>query len=167
MPPFEAFKEPEAYYATLAHEATHWTKTTARLDCWPKRFGDSGCAMEELVAELGAAFLCADLGLSPEPRDEHAAYLGALVEGAEGGQTRHLWRRRPRSALLIFLRDCSPKRLQRRTRWKVRSKGRRPPSGHQRGHHLSANCPSSHLELTKPFNNSASRLGSVTSKYFH
>jgi antirestriction protein ArdC len=78
MPPFEAFMEPEAYYATLAHEMTHWTKTAARLDrdFGRKRFGDSGCAMEELVAELGAAFLCADLGLSPEPREEHAAYLG-------------------------------------------------------------------------------------------
>jgi antirestriction protein ArdC len=62
----------------VAHEMTHWTKTAARLDrdFGRKRFGDSGCAMEELVAELGAAFLCADLGLSPEPRDEHAAYLG-------------------------------------------------------------------------------------------
>lgn len=77
MPPFEAFKEPEAYYATLAHETTHWTKTTARLDrdFGRKRFGDAGYAMEELVAEMGAAFICAGLGLSPEPREEHAEYL--------------------------------------------------------------------------------------------
>jgi antirestriction protein ArdC len=77
MPPIEAFREPEAYYATLAHEMTHWTKGAGRLDrdFGRKRFGDSGYAMEELVAELGAAFLCADLALSPEPRDEHAAYL--------------------------------------------------------------------------------------------
>lgn len=78
MPPIEAFREAEAYYATLAHELTHWTKGKGRLerDFGRKRFGDSGYAMEELVAELGAAFLCADLALSPEPRDEHAAYLG-------------------------------------------------------------------------------------------
>jgi antirestriction protein ArdC len=77
MPPFEAFREPEAYYATLTHELTHWTKAPTRLDreFGRKRFGDAGYAMEELVAELGAAFLCADLGLSPEPRPEHAAYL--------------------------------------------------------------------------------------------
>jgi len=77
MPHIEAFHEPEAYYATLAHELTHWTKTTPRLDreFGRKRWGDEGYAMEELVAELGAAFLCADLGLSPEPREEHAAYL--------------------------------------------------------------------------------------------
>ena len=78
MPPFEAFADAEAYYATLAHELTHWTKGKNRLerDFGRKRWGDEGYAMEELVAELGAAFLCADLGLSPEPRDEHAAYIG-------------------------------------------------------------------------------------------
>lgn len=78
MPPIEAFRDAEAYYATLAHEVCHWTKGKDRLerDFGRKRWGDSGYAMEELVAELGAAFLCADLALSPEPRDEHAAYLG-------------------------------------------------------------------------------------------
>ncbi len=77
MPPFEAFRDAEAYYATLAHELTHWTKAPARLDreFGRKRFGDAGYAMEELVAELGAAFLCADLELSREPREEHASYL--------------------------------------------------------------------------------------------
>lgn len=77
MPPIEAFQETEAYYATLAHELTHWTKAKPRLDrdFGRKRFGDSGYAMEELVAELGAAFICADLALTPEPRAEHAAYL--------------------------------------------------------------------------------------------
>jgi antirestriction protein ArdC len=39
----------------------------------------AGYAMEELVAEIGAAFLCADLGITPETRDDHAAYIaGAL-----------------------------------------------------------------------------------------
>jgi antirestriction protein ArdC len=40
-----------------------------------KRFGDEGYAVEELVAELGAAFLCADLQLTPEPREDHATYI--------------------------------------------------------------------------------------------
>ncbi|TPW25833.1 ArdC family protein [Pararhizobium mangrovi] len=77
MPPFEAFRDAESYYATLAHEATHWTKHKDRLDrdLGRKRWGDAGYAAEELVAELGAAFLCADLGLSPEVRDDHAAYI--------------------------------------------------------------------------------------------
>ena len=78
LPPFEAFKDKESYYATALHELTHWTNHKSRLDrdFSAKRFGDHGYAREELVAELGAAFLCADLGITPEIRDDHAAYLG-------------------------------------------------------------------------------------------
>ena len=66
----------------LAHEMTHWTRHESRLnrDFGRKRFGDQGYAMEELVAEIGAAFLCADLGLTPEPRDDHAAYIGSWLQ---------------------------------------------------------------------------------------
>ena len=45
-----------------------------------KRFGDEGYAMEELVAELGAAFLCADLALTPEVREDHAAYVSSWIK---------------------------------------------------------------------------------------
>jgi antirestriction protein ArdC len=78
LPPFEAFKDKESYYATALHELTHWTKHERRLerDFSAKRFGDHGYAREELVAELGAAFLCAELGITPEVREDHAAYLG-------------------------------------------------------------------------------------------
>ncbi|MGO4914917.1 ArdC family protein [Pseudogemmobacter sp. W21_MBD1_M6] len=77
MPHFESFRSPEAYYATLAHELTHWTKHEKRLDreFGRKSWGDEGYAREELVAELGAAFLCADLALTPEPGTDHAAYI--------------------------------------------------------------------------------------------
>ncbi|MDE1152821.1 MAG: zincin-like metallopeptidase domain-containing protein [Micavibrio sp.] len=77
MPPFEAFKDKESYYATILHELTHWTSHKTRLDRSfnAKRFGDNGYAREELVAELGAAFLSADLGITPEIREDHAAYL--------------------------------------------------------------------------------------------
>lgn len=77
MPPFEAFKDRESYYATILHELTHWTSHKSRLDRSfnAKRFGDNGYAREELVAELGAAFLSADLGITPEVREDHAAYL--------------------------------------------------------------------------------------------
>lgn len=82
MPPFVAFRDPEAYYATLAHELCHWTKHPKRLDrdFGRKRFGDEGYAMEELVAELGAAFVCADLELTPQPREEHAAYIASWLK---------------------------------------------------------------------------------------
>jgi antirestriction protein ArdC len=82
MPPFVSFRDAESYYTTLAHEVTHWTRHPKRLDrdfgrkCW----GDEGYAMEELVAELGAAFLAADLGLSAEPRADHAAYIGSWLK---------------------------------------------------------------------------------------
>jgi len=82
MPPFECFRDRESYYATLAHELTHWTRHGSRLgrDFGRKRFGDEGYAMEELVAELNAAFLSADLGLTPSPREEHAAYIASWLK---------------------------------------------------------------------------------------
>ncbi|HWR53976.1 MAG TPA: zincin-like metallopeptidase domain-containing protein [Bryobacteraceae bacterium] len=78
LPPFEAFRDKESFYATVCHEMTHWTSHKTRLDrdFSAKRFGDSGYAREELVAELGAAFLCAELGITPEVRSDHADYLG-------------------------------------------------------------------------------------------
>jgi antirestriction protein ArdC len=82
MPPFESFENRETYYSTRAHESIHWTKHENRLNRSfdSKRFGDDGYAMEELVAELGAAFVCADLGLTPEVMPEHAAYLNAWLK---------------------------------------------------------------------------------------
>lgn len=82
MPPFETFRDAESYYATLAHETTHWTKHTSRLnrEFGRKRFGDEGYAMEELVAELGSAFLSADLDLTPEMRDDHASYVASWLK---------------------------------------------------------------------------------------
>src|SRR5580700_8857136 len=86
MPPIEAFRDAESYYATLAHETTHWTRHPSRLDrdFGRKRFGDEGYAMEELVAELGSAFLSADLDLTPEVRDDHAAYIGSWIKALTG-----------------------------------------------------------------------------------
>jgi antirestriction protein ArdC len=86
MPPFEAFRDAGSYYATLGHEGIHWAKSPQRLDreFGRKRWGDEGYAMEELVAELGAAFLCADLELTPELREEHASYLDHWLKVLKG-----------------------------------------------------------------------------------
>ncbi len=66
----------EAYYGVLLHELTHWTKTKTRCDRpSPLEFEKEAYATEELVAELGAAFLCADLGVTQEPRADHAQYV--------------------------------------------------------------------------------------------
>jgi antirestriction protein ArdC len=81
MPPFQAFVESVSYYSTLAHEHTHWTANAGRCDRQlGKRFGDNAYAAEELIAELGAAFTCAHLGLSTEPRDDHAAYINSWLK---------------------------------------------------------------------------------------
>ncbi|MGA2814039.1 MAG: zincin-like metallopeptidase domain-containing protein [Candidatus Acidiferrum sp.] len=77
MPVIEAFRDAESFYATLAHEAAHWTKHPLRLEreFGGKHWGDEGYAKEELVAELSSAFLCADLGLTPEVQQDHASYI--------------------------------------------------------------------------------------------
>lgn len=61
---------------------THWTRHSARLarDFGRKQWGDEGYAQEELVAELGAAFLCSDLELATEPREENASYIANWLE---------------------------------------------------------------------------------------
>ena len=80
MPHPEAFRDAESYSATKAHELTHWTGHASRLNReFGKRFGDTGYAREELVAELCAAFLSADLGITPEPREDHASYLAHWI----------------------------------------------------------------------------------------
>ncbi len=88
MPQFQAFDSAEAYYATLLHELTHWTGSNGRVDR-PKgaRFGDAAYAMEELVAELGAAFLCSDLRLSDSPREDHASYLASWAKALKAQPT--------------------------------------------------------------------------------
>lgn len=68
----------ESYYSTALHELAHWTGHSSRLDrnfSRSQRFGDEAYAGEELVAELGAAFLCAQLGITNAPRADHAQYL--------------------------------------------------------------------------------------------
>lgn len=69
-----------AYFSTLFHELTHWTGSTNRCDRdLSTRFGSHAYAMEEMVAELGAAFLCAELGVSLEPRSDHAQYIASWL----------------------------------------------------------------------------------------
>jgi antirestriction protein ArdC len=81
MPPFQAFRDGLSYYSVLAHEHTHWTANPARCNReLGKRFGDNAYAAEELIAELGAAFTCAHLGLTTEPREDHAQYIQSWLK---------------------------------------------------------------------------------------
>lgn len=71
----------ESYYATAFHELTHWTGHESRCGRQlGKRFGPKAYAMEELVAELGAAFLCAELEIAGSPRPDHAHYVASWLE---------------------------------------------------------------------------------------
>jgi antirestriction protein ArdC len=75
MPNKSAFDNESSYYATLFHELTHWTGAKHRLDRkFGAKFGNPDYAFEELVAEMGAAFLCQDYRIQGELR--HAGYIG-------------------------------------------------------------------------------------------
>ena len=91
MPPQDAFTgtdtstATESYYGTLLHELIHWTGPESRCNReFGKRFGDDAYAFEELIAELGAAFLCADLGINQTPRPDHAAYVNGWLRVLKG-----------------------------------------------------------------------------------
>src|ERR1051325_7312354 len=80
LPPFAAFFTPMDYYSTRAHETGHWTSKESRCNReLGKRFGDNAYSVEELIAELTAAFVCAHLGLSSEPRPDHAQYIASWL----------------------------------------------------------------------------------------
>ena len=71
----------EGYYAVLVHELTHWTGAQHRLDrVLGKRFGHQAYAAEELIAEIGSAFLCAELGITQDVRADHAQYLAQWLK---------------------------------------------------------------------------------------
>jgi antirestriction protein ArdC len=81
LPNFEQFRDPLSYYAVASHELVHWSGAKHRLDReLGGRFGAQSYAAEELVAEIGAAFIAAQLGLSLEPREDHARYVNSWLQ---------------------------------------------------------------------------------------
>lgn len=109
MPNFDDFHTGEAYYATLAHEMTHWTRHKTRLDrdMGRKAWGDAGYAMEELVAEMGSAFLCADLGITPEVREDHASYIASWLEVLKGDKKAIFTAASKANAAAEYLQGCA------------------------------------------------------------
>ena len=77
LPARDQFDDMEAFHATSLHEHIHWTGHSSRLGRLhvTQRTKSAEYATEELVAELGAAIGCAQLGISPAPRADHAQYL--------------------------------------------------------------------------------------------
>lgn len=81
LPAFAAFKAADHFYCTAFHELGHWTGHADRLargDLMRGRFGDNAYAAEELVAELCAAFLCAEFSFDGDLR--HAGYIGHWIK---------------------------------------------------------------------------------------
>jgi antirestriction protein ArdC len=78
LPRFEAFRSAAHFYATAFHELGHWTGHRSRLDRDLRhRFGERAYAAEELVAELCAAFLCAEFSVDGDLR--HAGYIQTWI----------------------------------------------------------------------------------------
>lgn len=81
MPPAELFECYDHYYATLAHELSHWTGHSSRLKRdLRNRFGSDAYAAEELIAELSSAILGAELGLPVAHLDHHASYIASWLK---------------------------------------------------------------------------------------
>ncbi len=85
IPEFRQFRTANGFYSVLSHELGHWTGAKHRLDRnLANRFGSCDYAMEELIAELAAAFTCARLGLNNEPRRDHAPYIASWLKALSG-----------------------------------------------------------------------------------
>jgi antirestriction protein ArdC len=82
MPLKSAFADVTHYFATRAHETLHATRHPSRLDrdFDQKRFGDHGYALEEVTAEMGAAFIGAQIGRPTEHIEDHASYIASWLE---------------------------------------------------------------------------------------
>ena len=82
MPNQNQFKTEEHFEAVLSHELTHWTGGKKRLDrITSTRFGDSAYAFEELIAEIGSAYLCAQLGIQKEEiQSGHESYIQSWID---------------------------------------------------------------------------------------
>ena len=95
------------YYSVLLHELTHWTGSSKRLN----RTTDSEAsakqayAFEELIAELGAAFLCAQLGISQSPREDHAHYIKSWLQALKN-DNKHIFKASAQAARAVeYLND--------------------------------------------------------------
>jgi antirestriction protein ArdC len=98
LPEREAFVTPEDYYATALHELTHWTGHASRLARdFSGRFGSEAYAFEELIAELGAAFVVGSLGFIDATIVNHASYLESWLKVLRNDKTaiftacKHAW----------------------------------------------------------------------------
>jgi len=100
----------ETYYSTLLHELTHWTGHASRCDRdIENKYGSEAYAMEELVAELGAAFLCAELGITNSPRSDHASYIKQWLKVLKEDDKAIMWASHKASSACAYLKRLQSK----------------------------------------------------------
>ena len=113
MPELAQFNSAESYYATLAHEAVHWTGHESRCArTFGARFGDDAYAFEELIAELGSAFICADLAITDAPREDHASYLASWLKVLKADSKAIFTAASAADRAASFLHDAQPSAAQ-------------------------------------------------------
>lgn len=112
MPPFESFRDAASYYAVLGHECVHWTGASHRLNRDLSRYHKdlTERAREELVADIGASFLCADLGIVPElePRPDHTSYVQSWLTVLEGDRRAIFQAAAHAQRAVAYLHDLQP-----------------------------------------------------------
>lgn len=114
LPKFTDFKSGEDYYSTLAHEIVHWTGHPSRLHRDMKSHQNSreDYAKEELIAELGASFLCATLNITNEVRQDHASYIQSWLRALKNDKKFIFQAARQASRAVDYLIEItSPERI--------------------------------------------------------
>lgn len=112
MPDHQCFRDAESYVAVLGHECIHWAGAAHRLNRDLSRYQEdlTERAREELIADIGACFLCADLGIVPElePRSDHASYVASWLE-LLGGDRRAIFQAAAHAQRAVaYLHDLQP-----------------------------------------------------------
>ena len=116
----------ERFYSTLAHETIHWTGQETRCGReFASRFGDKAYAFEELVAELGAAFLCCDLGIRAAPSATNVSYLKHWLDIMKADKRAIFTAASKASEAVKFLHCLQPKPAATSTRRRVKATGKR------------------------------------------
>ena len=123
LPGFEAFKSADRFYNVAFHELTHWTGHPARLGRDLKnRFGSRDYAAEELIAEMGAAFLCAEFGFDGDLRQ--AGYVSVWIELLKSDKRAIFTAASKASRAAEYLRGLAIAANDNRTSWATRVRER-------------------------------------------
>jgi antirestriction protein ArdC len=102
----------ENYYSTLLHELTHWTGHAKRLNRKIKnKFGDDAYAEEELIAELGAAFLSAGFGITTPEKTDHASYIAHWLKILKGNKQFIISAASEASKAVSYMKELQPLKI--------------------------------------------------------